>query len=107
MMSKERPWQVYIVLCSDDTLYTGITTDIERRLRQHREGKGAKYFRGRKPERLLYLEPGYDRSSASKRELQIKALRRSEKQELIGSGANFCGESAIDPENYIPYTSSI
>jgi len=81
-------WQVYIILCSDDTLYTGITTDIERRMRQHADGRGAKYFRGRRPKMLLYLEGGHDRSSASKRELSIKGMRRTEKQLLVGSEAN-------------------
>lgn len=80
-------WQVYIILCSDDTLYTGITTDIERRMRQHAEGRGAKYFRGRQPKRLLYLEGGHDRSSASRRELFIKSLKRREKLLLNGSGS--------------------
>ena len=78
-------WQVYIILCSDETLYTGITTDIERRMRQHADGKGAKYFRGRQPKQLLYLEGGHDRSSASKRELAIKGLKRKEKQLLLCS----------------------
>ena len=75
-------WQVYIILCSDGTLYTGITTDIERRMRQHAGGRGAKYFRGRKPQELLYLEGGHDRSSASRRELFIKSLKRQEKLRL-------------------------
>lgn len=81
-------WHVYIILCSDDTLYTGITTDIERRLRQHAQGSGAKYFRGRQPKELLYLEGGHDRSSASRRELAIKALKASEKHLLSSSNLN-------------------
>jgi putative endonuclease len=81
-------WHVYIILCSDDTLYTGITTDIARRMRQHADGRGAKYFRGRQPKELLYLEGGHDRSSASKRELAIKGLRRPEKQLLVSSQTN-------------------
>jgi putative endonuclease len=81
-------WHVYIILCSDGTLYTGITTDIERRLRQHASGRGAKYFRGRQPKELLYLESGHDRSAAGKRELSIKAMKRADKQLLIGSAAN-------------------
>ena len=76
-------WQVYIIVCSDDTLYTGITTDIERRLSQHASGRGAKYFRGRRPKELVYLEGGHDRSSAGKRELAIKAMKRAEKEMLI------------------------
>lgn len=81
-------WHVYIILCSDDTLYTGITTDVERRLRQHATGGGAKYFRGRQPKALLYLESGHDRSAASKREYCIKAMKRADKHQLIASTAN-------------------
>lgn len=78
-------WHVYIILCTDDTLYTGITTEMERRLRQHANGRGAKYFRGRQPKELLYLESGHDRSTASKREHAIKAMRRADKDALIAS----------------------
>jgi putative endonuclease len=85
-------WKVYIILCSDDTLYTGITTDIERRMFQHADGCGAKYFRGRRPKQLLYLEGGHDRSSASKREMAIKAMKRNEKQLLIRAGATLPAE---------------
>jgi putative endonuclease len=78
-------WCVYVIRCSDGSLYTGITTDMARRFHQHADGKGAKYFRGRVPEQVVYLETQHTRSSASKRELQIKALRRSEKLELMVS----------------------
>jgi putative endonuclease len=81
-------WQVYIIRCSDETLYTGITTDIERRMREHAQGRGAKYFRGRQPVELLYLEGGHDRSSASRRELAIKKLKRVEKQGLVALSDN-------------------
>ncbi|HBG06599.1 MAG: endonuclease [Geobacteraceae bacterium GWC2_58_44] len=80
-------WHVYIILCSDDTLYTGITTDIERRMREHANGRGAKYFRGREPKQLLYLESGHDRSTASKREMSIKGMKRADKQLMIVSVA--------------------
>lgn len=76
-------WQVYIILCSDGSLYTGITTDLERRFAQHLSGTGAKYFRGRAPLRLVYREGGHDRSSASRREAQIKSLPAAEKRRLI------------------------
>lgn len=78
-------WHIYIILCSDDSLYTGITTDIERRLRQHATGRGAKYFRGRQPRRLLYLESGHTRSSACKREAEIKGMKRADKCLLVAS----------------------
>lgn len=81
-------WHVYIILCTDDTLYTGITTDIERRMREHSSGRGARYFRGRQPERLIYLESGHDRSTASQREYAIKGMRRSDKELLVDSPLN-------------------
>ncbi|MBT1070186.1 GIY-YIG nuclease family protein [Pelotalea chapellei] len=75
-------WHVYIIHCSDNSLYTGITTDPERRFRQHADGSGAKYFRGRRPLRIVYLETGHTRSSASSRELQIKAMTHADKSAL-------------------------
>ncbi len=76
-------WHVYIIRCSDNSLYTGITTDIGRRLQQHANGRGAKYFRGRRPQELVYLEEGHDRSSAARREVALKRMSRKEKEELI------------------------
>ena len=76
-------WQVYMLRCSDDSLYTGISTDVMRRQQQHASGNGAKYFRGRWPQLLVYLESGHDRSSASRREIELKRLRRSAKQQLV------------------------
>ncbi|PPD33305.1 MAG: endonuclease [Methylomonas sp.] len=76
-------WSVYIIRCSDDSLYTGISTDVERRFRQHSMGCGAKYFRRCRPERIVYIESGHSRSSAGRRELAIKALSKREKLWLI------------------------
>mgnify|MGYP001552477356 FL=1 len=87
-------WQVYIILCTDNSLYTGITNDVERRLLQHAACRGAKYFRGRKPQQLVYLENHHTRSSASKREAAIKQLRRLEKEALIASAMNECSGMA-------------
>lgn len=84
-------WQVYIILCSDKTLYTGITTDLKRRFNQHASGRGAKYFRGRRPAQVVYQEGSHTRSSASTRELEIKKLSRGEKQLLISSPMNGTG----------------
>ncbi len=78
-------WNVYIILCSDDSLYTGITTNMERRLRQHGDGSGAKYFRGRQPLRVVYLEQGHSRSSAAGREATIKAMSRYDKINLLSA----------------------
>lgn len=79
----DRNWQVYMILCSDNSLYTGITTDIKRRFRQHAEGSGAKYFRGRRPLAVVYCEADHTRASASKEEARIKALTRGEKELLL------------------------
>jgi len=81
-------WQVYIILCSDDTLYTGITTDLQRRFDQHASGRGAKYFRGRRPVEVVYREEGHTRSSAPRREREIKGMERPDKLALISSGRN-------------------
>lgn len=76
-------WWVYMILCSDDTYYTGITTDLERRFEQHQTGKGAKYFYGRKPVKFVFTEDGHDRSSASQREAAIKSLTRAQKIAMV------------------------
>lgn len=90
-------WHIYIILCSDNSLYTGITTDIDRRLRQHAAGSGAKYFRGRRPRRLLFLESGYTRSTAGRREAEIKGMKRAEKLLLISSRVNELAAGAATP----------
>jgi putative endonuclease len=79
----EKNWFTYIIATDDGQLYTGITTDITRRWQQHSSGKGARYFRGRHPFCLCYLEIHENRSLASKREAWIKSLTRKEKWELI------------------------
>ena len=81
-------WFVYIILCSDGTLYTGISNNVFRRFREHCEKRGAKYFRGRSPKRLLYVESGHDRSSAAKREARIKKMDRNRKLQLVESALN-------------------
>lgn len=79
----EKAWYVYVLRCGDGTLYTGITTDVQARLKTHRSGKGAKYTRGRLPLELVYEEACEGKSQALKRELAIKALSREEKEQLI------------------------
>ena len=74
-------WYVYIVRCSDGTLYTGSTTDLKRRIKEHNESKtAAKYTRGRRPVKLVYQEKCTNKSSALKREEGIKKLTREEKR---------------------------
>ena len=82
-MNMESIWYLYILRCKDGTLYTGITTDVEKRLEAHRTGRGAKYTRGRGPLELVYREECGDHSAALKRELEIKKLPREEKEKLI------------------------
>ena len=82
---ENKQWVVYILSCKDNTLYTGITDNFERRFRAHKEGKGAKYTRGRGPLHLCYLENCTDMSHALRREIQIKKLSRREKLELCSS----------------------
>jgi putative endonuclease len=78
-----KQWVVYILKCSDDTLYTGITNDIENRLKKHNEGKGAKYTRGRTPVVLMVSFVVESKSLALKEEYRIKKLNKEEKLNLI------------------------
>ena len=75
-------WTCYLLRCTDDTLYCGITNDLDKRLLAHNAGEGAKYTRGRRPVCLLYAEPCSDKSTALKREMQIKKLPRIKKLQL-------------------------
>lgn len=80
----ESAWYLYILRCGDGSLYTGITTDVEKRFCQHQSGKGAKYTRGRSPLELVYREECGSHSDALKREHAVKSLKREEKLQLIG-----------------------
>ena len=75
-------WQTYIIKCNDNSLYTGITIDLEKRLAAHNAGKGAKYTASRRPVQLVYREEAANRSEASKRENTIKKLNRHDKLAL-------------------------
>lgn len=79
-------WVLYILKCADDTYYTGITNNLDKRLSDHESGNGAKYTRGRGPLKLVFQESHNDRSSASKREYEIKKLSRLDKETLIRQG---------------------
>jgi len=78
-------WFCYLLRCADDTLYCGITNDLEKRLAAHNAGTASKYTRTRLPVELVFAEPCMDRSAASKREMEVKNLRRAEKLVLIQS----------------------
>jgi putative endonuclease len=77
-------WTVYLARCADGSLYTGITTDPERRLAEHNRGAGASYTRGRVPVTLVYSELVADRPGALRRENAIKRLTRAQKEALTG-----------------------
>ena len=79
-------WYVYIIRSDDDSLYTGVTTDVPRRFDEHADGpRGARYFNGRKPVEIVYIEQGHSRSSALQREAEIKKMSRQEKIEMLKS----------------------
>ena len=77
-------WYVYMIRCSDASLYTGVTTDIERRFNEHKESKkGSKYARAKIPLRVVYSETHASRSEAQIREAQLKKLEKKEKEALV------------------------
>ncbi len=78
-------WYIYIVRCSDDSLYTGITKNIERRIDEHNNGKeSAAYTRARRPVELVYQESYKTRSDVTRREIEIKRLSKEEKELMVG-----------------------
>jgi predicted GIY-YIG superfamily endonuclease len=78
-----KDWTVYVLRCGDGSLYTGIAKDVQARVKQHREGRGATYTRTRLPVQLLYQQEGLTHSEALVREAQIKAMPRAKKEEII------------------------
>lgn len=96
----EKQWVLYILECGDGTLYTGITDDLQRRLKAHRSGKGAKYTRGRGPLKLRYREYCSDHSAALKREIAVKRLTREQKLVML-AGEN---DKELEIMNELVYT---
>ena len=86
-------WSCYLLRCADDTLYCGITNDLEKRLAAHNAGTASKYTRVRLPVELVFAEPCADRSAASKREMEIKGLSREKKLALIRSCIEYTDHS--------------
>ena len=82
-----RAWQVYVLRCGDGTLYTGIARDADKRLAQHRAGKGARYTRGRGPLAMAYVEEVATHGEALRREAAIRRLGRAGKEALIKGGS--------------------
>ena len=96
-MTKCNTWCIYVLLCSDNSFYCGITTNLEKRLKQHNgELKGgAKYTRGRRPCQIIYTKKAMNRSIASKEECAFKKLNRQQK-EIFLSENQLCGRSSSD-----------
>lgn len=97
---RDRSNYVYIIRCRDDSLYTGWTTDVEKRIAAHNAGRGAKYTRSRCPVRLVYLEIFSTKSEALKREAAIKCLTTAEKKRLIAEANN--GKEKLFSDGEIP-----
>lgn len=87
---------VYIVRCADGSLYTGWTTDVERRVAQHNAGRGGRYTRTRRPVKLIYQEELLDRSAAMHREWEIKQLDREHKERLIANADDMANCTPVD-----------
>lgn len=96
-MTSSTSWYVYLLRCADNSLYAGITTDVERRVNEHNNcnKKGAKYTRVRRPVTLAYQESLTSRSEASQREYQVKQLSKKQKEQLVEQYQN----SKIDAES--------
>lgn len=90
MLKKDlnQTWWIYIVQCSDNSYYTGLSNDVENRIKKHNSGKGAAYTRGRGPVKLIYSEKFSSYSEAAKREIAIKKLNRQEKIILISNSSS-------------------
>ncbi|WP_227254705.1 GIY-YIG nuclease family protein [Frigoriglobus tundricola] len=85
MLRTKAEWWVYLLKCRDGTLYTGITTDVERRLAQHNAGTASKYTRSRRPVAVVYRESAQGHGAALRREIAIKKLSRAAKDALVAS----------------------
>ncbi|MFT5179968.1 MAG: putative endonuclease [Candidatus Paceibacteria bacterium] len=75
-------YYIYLLQCADNSIYTGITTDVERRFKEHKEGTASKYTKAHKAVKIIYTEESKNRSEASKREIEIKKMQREEKLKL-------------------------
>ena len=91
-------WYVYIVRCRDGSLYTGIATDVDRRLAEHQANKGSKYLRGRGPLKLVFQKRVGERGRALKIERKVKGLTRQEKERLINDGGSQAFKSLLLPD---------
>ena len=89
LLTVEKKWYVYILLCSDGTYYTGVTTDLNRRLEEHNtSSRGAKYTKSRRPVRLIYFSEYDNRSSAQRAEYRLKKRSKQQKEQIINQSKN-------------------
>ena len=89
----ENSWSVYILICDDQTLYTGITNDLKKRLNVHKIGKGARYTKAHGANEIVFSQKHTDRSEATKHEMRIKSLTKQKKLELINEFRNTLSKS--------------
>ena len=89
-------WFVYLLRCSDLSLYCGITNNISKRLACHNSGKGSRYTRARLPVEVVWWNQCDSRSSATKKEIKIKELTKNKKELLVSKGANSCPKDMIE-----------
>jgi len=94
---ERKAWIVYLLRCSDGSLYTGITNDLDRRLVSHNSGKASRYTRSRLPVKVVHTQPVRGRSAALRLEIRIKRLSRAEKVALIRQGPASAGVPAPPP----------
>lgn len=91
-----KPWYVYILLCDDGSLYTGITINVQKRFNAHKTGKGAKYTKSRGAKQILYFQEYPDRHEAAKREIEIKQLSHNQKIEITIDNTSCSFQSKIN-----------
>ena len=96
---KHNLWWLYIVACKDGKLYTGVTSDLQRRIRQHNRGQGCRFTKFRTPVHLVYKERCSSKQLALRREAEIKGWNRDKKLKLINQARHFGGISSVPPQN--------
>lgn len=100
MPAKKKVWEVYIIQTRTDKLYTGITTDLQRRFLEHKEKKrSAKFFRTSQPEKIVFREKHKNRSSATSREIEIKRMTRAQKLQLVQKSSLVVGHNQSSKSN--------
>ncbi|GAB4527615.1 MAG: hypothetical protein Kow0063_03090 [Anaerolineae bacterium] len=100
MTVEARPWFLYVVRCGDETLYTGVTVDVARRVRDHNAGKGSAYTAARRPVSLVAVWGFEGQAAALRAERAFKRLSRQRKLDIIGNKKSFCGADMLSRETF-------